>query len=207
MVEDDEAPRLGSFEEHPAYQWEDRGRGILTDQDREYLAGERELTGQDERNARYRIRQRLIRALDDIAFLNWHLANEDLAQVAEENHLHPDYLISMACQLLAKRNPLEMEETLEKELQISIPSALAGQDHTDQGSVYYYETDVDITTTRKEIDLDELEENLPQIDTEDLEQLALTVDSHRNTIGGNFDRLLEMIMENTEHWEVSDQSE
>lgn len=63
---------LSDFNDPP---WEDpnRDRGILTPSDRKYLLGEERLEGQHERNARYRIRQRITDALYDIILINIYL--------------------------------------------------------------------------------------------------------------------------------------
>lgn len=63
--------------------WEkaDRKRGILTKKDREYLLGEYQPTGQDRRNIRYRIRQRIKHALLDIQLLSSRIEYEELEQI------------------------------------------------------------------------------------------------------------------------------
>lgn len=67
--------------------WEEtnRKRGILTKGDREYLLGQRELSGQDERNTRYRIRQRVAQGLLDIQLLADYFPLSDIKQIVEKN--------------------------------------------------------------------------------------------------------------------------
>lgn len=57
---------------------EQRPRGILTQADRKYLQGEKELTGQSARNTRRRIRNRLYHALLDFSVLWSYLEERDL---------------------------------------------------------------------------------------------------------------------------------
>lgn len=64
----------------------DRKRGILTKKDREYLLGEYQPEGQDERNTRYRIRQRLKEALADIELISWELSEQELKQVIDSSN-------------------------------------------------------------------------------------------------------------------------
>lgn len=67
----DEEQHLGEgWEDWIAFYEEERPRGILTKNDREYLRGEKDIEGQNERNTRYRIRKRLRNGLLDLAFLN-----------------------------------------------------------------------------------------------------------------------------------------
>lgn len=68
----------------PVWTEADRDRGILTQHDREYLLESQELEGQDERNARYRIRQRVFQSLYDMALISEHLDDNDLAKIADD---------------------------------------------------------------------------------------------------------------------------
>lgn len=56
-------------------------RGILTQADREFLQGEKDLTAQSARNTRRRIRNRLYYALQDFQLLWRYLSDDDLEQV------------------------------------------------------------------------------------------------------------------------------
>lgn len=66
------------------FRQEDRDRGILTKSDRKYLVGEKDLSEQSQRDARYRIRNRLINGILDLSFLKFHLPERDRHQVAEK---------------------------------------------------------------------------------------------------------------------------
>ena len=85
--EDANESSLGDFSEFETLieksQKIDRKRGILTQTDREYLLGKKEIDGQDERNLKYRLRQRVQNALLDIPLLI-KLSDEDLSKIADE---------------------------------------------------------------------------------------------------------------------------
>jgi hypothetical protein len=66
----------------------ERDRGILTEADRQYLEGEKELKPQSEREARQRIRNRLENGLLDLALLRFRLRDDDREPVAES--IFPD---------------------------------------------------------------------------------------------------------------------
>ncbi|WP_262178409.1 hypothetical protein [Haloarcula laminariae] len=59
----------------------DRGRGILTSSDRDYLSGRTNLQDDSERNARNRIRNRTRNGLYDFVYLNEDLENRDVSQI------------------------------------------------------------------------------------------------------------------------------
>lgn len=67
----------------PEFSRVDRERAILTESDRQFLLGEKELSENAERNARYRIRKRTVNGILDIAFLNYFLREEDMTQIFE----------------------------------------------------------------------------------------------------------------------------
>jgi len=60
----------------------DRDRGILTTDDRDYLIGRKDLAEDSERNTRLRIRKRTRNSFYDFDYLNEHLANKDITQLA-----------------------------------------------------------------------------------------------------------------------------
>jgi hypothetical protein len=68
--------------------WEvpDRGRGIFTKDDRKYLLGEKELSGQSERNMRYRIRERFINSLLDLR-LAYNLSKKDEKKIFSDERV------------------------------------------------------------------------------------------------------------------------
>jgi hypothetical protein len=78
---------LDGFEEFVEYRNSDRKRGILTKNDRGYLLGELELSGQDERNTRYRIRQRLIQSFMDLRLISREYPEEELEKLMGHDHL------------------------------------------------------------------------------------------------------------------------
>jgi hypothetical protein len=63
----------------------DRDRGIFTPRDRRFLAGllEDELSDNEKRQKRYRLRKRMTHALQDLAYLRV-LSTEDMGQLAEQ---------------------------------------------------------------------------------------------------------------------------
>lgn len=63
----------------------DRERGILTTDDRDYLTGRKNLAPDSERNTRLRLRTRTRNSLYDFQYLNKHLANKDITQLAIED--------------------------------------------------------------------------------------------------------------------------
>jgi len=67
----------------PEFSRVDRERAILTKSDRQFLLGEKELSENAERNARYRIRKRAVNGILDVAFLNYFLREDDTAQIFE----------------------------------------------------------------------------------------------------------------------------
>lgn len=69
-------------------EWEvpDRGRGIFTKDDRKYLLGEKELSGQSERNIRYRIRERFINSLLDLR-LAYNLSKKDQKKIFSDERV------------------------------------------------------------------------------------------------------------------------
>lgn len=89
----DEHSDLAGFSDFTPYHLEtDRKRGILTEGDREYLKDPTTLTGQDERNTRYRIRQRVFQSLVDIRLLE-RLSDRDLERVLNHDGVMPDLLL------------------------------------------------------------------------------------------------------------------
>lgn len=62
----------------------DRDRGILTPRDRRFLAGklDGELTDNEQRQKRYRLRQRMFHALQDLVYMEY-MSTRDIGQVAD----------------------------------------------------------------------------------------------------------------------------
>lgn len=72
-----------SSEETPEWLSINRDRGILTKEDRKFLIGAKDLSDQAKRNARYRVRQRLINSLYDFNLIYESLGDGDLEKVIE----------------------------------------------------------------------------------------------------------------------------
>lgn len=62
----------------------DRPRGILTPTDRRYLLGEDDRDGQDERNTRYRIRERTQNSLLDLQLIADEMEPRDMERVLSD---------------------------------------------------------------------------------------------------------------------------
>lgn len=94
----DESTDLDGFEdfeqEHPKWKYGDRKRAVLTDRDRELIWGDLDLDGQQLRDARYRIRQRVINGIYDIEGVAFRLGTEELEKVIEgleeRDHVNED---------------------------------------------------------------------------------------------------------------------
>lgn len=76
--------------ESPLYKIPNRKSGILTQRDREYLLDELDIGGQEERNLKYRMRQRVIASLIDLQLIGLKYPTEELRKVASE--LEESYL-------------------------------------------------------------------------------------------------------------------
>lgn len=99
----------------------DRKRGILTKKDREYLLGELEIDGQDERNLRYRMRQRVIAGLLDICLLGESYPDEELEDVLESDEIteyvvkhQPLHLYYRIARILFDNTDAELTDAFEK---------------------------------------------------------------------------------------------
>lgn len=142
-------------------EWEnpDRDRGIFTPHDRKYILGKTELSGQDERNARYRIRQRLIQGLYDLQLIDF-IRNEDLSQVVEETDLLTGRAgVNLAVRLMHIDDEIDFpKETLEKQVQESVSDNLSIP-QTDS-NVTRTVVDVNIDISHEEIDRDEMTDEL-----------------------------------------------
>lgn len=126
---------LDGFDEYtPDWRKVERKRGILTKKDREYLVGDYQPEGQDERNTRYRIRQRIRQSLKDIILISYHLSDEDLRQIMDSKgmtSLQMRELLALAyriqLQLLRITHAGERDEgfrTMNKYFEASIQAAV-----------------------------------------------------------------------------------
>lgn len=113
-------------EEQPAWKNVNRDRGILTQEDRKYLLGKKEVSGQDERNTRYRIRQRFINSILDIGFIH-KLEEDDKHQImSDERLLDGSVRLSSASllALLARYEHLDDLNETESEIESVLQEAL-----------------------------------------------------------------------------------
>jgi len=82
----DDSTDLADFEEYMnAWKETDRKRGIFTERDREYLLGKLDISGQDELNLLYRMRQRLRESLLDTNMLS-RVPEDEIDKVVEEEY-------------------------------------------------------------------------------------------------------------------------
>lgn len=139
----------------------DRNRGILTKADREYLAGERDLTGQSERSARLRIRNRLEDGLLDLSFLSSYLRSEDREQVANSLFSRDSrsdiYFVKMFSLLI--RMIADAEDNLDRtveQLEETIDRALRGILSENYGDEYLIRLEVKIKPDLRQPNVDDL---------------------------------------------------
>jgi hypothetical protein len=69
---------------------EDRGASLLTNAQREYLRGEREVDAPNERAIRSRIRERTVNAVLDFSILVQGLDEEDIEKIRKDERLSPE---------------------------------------------------------------------------------------------------------------------
>lgn len=140
----------------PKLAWKEpyRDRGLLTETDRKYLLGRIELEGQDERNARYRIRQRVIHGIHDIRLLTYALSDNDLEQIVNnkliEHHSSTDLMLFAYRMLeLQRDDPLD---AFEGQIEQALQKALKVKRSTDNVTISI-DADVDISISEIEYDL------------------------------------------------------
>lgn len=80
-------------------EYTDRKRGILTKNDREYLLGKKEISGQDERNLRYRMRQRVLQSLLDIELLALAYDDDELEKIFQDDQFPAKGVITATLRL------------------------------------------------------------------------------------------------------------
>lgn len=124
---------LGDFADYePPWRDPDRDRGILTPSDRRYLLGEVELEGQDERNARYRIRQRVKESLQDMVLIAEEMEERDIDHIADSDVFGDEFVrllltrssIMIMYKLIKSRNRDRSPTEL---LERSVEEAVAGE--------------------------------------------------------------------------------
>jgi hypothetical protein len=141
----------------------DRQRGIFTPRDRRFLAGllDDELSDNDKRQKRYRLRQRMVHALQDLAYLSV-MDTQDVGQVAEAFTLDmglPEYIRSeekaavrrqtlmrhAAETLIEFIRELYGLETIEHILQRQVATAKALDFYHETGQYAKFEVSVEVT--------------------------------------------------------------
>ena len=126
MVQDNNTEDGVQNEKQPAWKNVNRDRGILTQEDRKYLLGKKEVSGQDERNTRYRIRQRFINSILDLGFIH-KLGEDDTYQIMSDERLLDGSVRLSSASLLALlaryEHPDDLNET-ESEIESVLQESL-----------------------------------------------------------------------------------
>lgn len=126
MVQDNNTEDGVQSEEQPAWKNVNRDRGILTQEDRKYLLGKKEVSGQDERNTRYRIRQRIVNSILDMAFIFEEISIEDRERVFSDEKLSSErsefYSLFVALSLIRYQNSNsdKMASNIEEDIEDAI---------------------------------------------------------------------------------------
>lgn len=136
-----------------------RFRGVLTADDREFLNNAKDYQGESQaRDARYRIRKRVIQSFKDFTFINSRLSDEDIMKIAENLYEGgPNHFFS-AIQLLYSMNEgiveeIDSEQTEVESFEDLIESGIQEKEYYDG---YLSEVTVDITVDRSQPAVDEL---------------------------------------------------
>jgi len=164
--------------------WEvtDRGRGILTQNDREYLMGQKEIEGQDERNTRYRIRQRVVQSLLDLALLD-NLKPDDVTRIFSDERLSDIQVRRGAMAipfLMARYGYIEDTDELASEMEslieetvASIPpyGAVPSEVEGDEVPLVDYDASVSIELEESPVVTDELIKKALDVDSDTVQTL------------------------------------
>ena len=132
----------------------DRKRGILTKQDRKYLFEEVDVSGQNERNTRYRIRQRLYDSLIDTHILNKELSDEDLRKVLQKEGISPSTIASNLLRLAYRVVQISSKSTNDeftRLLELAVQRQFEETEFS-TGGLYEKSADVDATLNVREIE-------------------------------------------------------
>lgn len=128
--DNDEQSSLDELTQFTTYRNADRTRGILTKSDRQYLLSEKEVSGQEERNLRYRMRQRVVQSLLDIALLSELYPDEELMKIFDHDDIYESIVIDGLLELAYRSTQAtfddvnnQMETRLEKEISNSLNSS------------------------------------------------------------------------------------
>lgn len=139
-MEEDAGSANQDSEEQSEPEWRvtDRERGIFTQNDRKYLLGQKDVDGQDERNTRYRIRQRAIQSLMDLALIGG-LSRRDADRVFSDDRLSDRMIRDGAMLAVARlsRASVSSTEELESDIESVVTDAMTSLDplegETDDG--------------------------------------------------------------------------
>ena len=153
-------------EQKPEWKNTERKRGILTEGDRKYLLGEKSLSGQSERNARYRIRQRFIHSLLDLGFI-YELPQKDLEKIFQDERLSNEEIrgSAAAAAVLLSNNQcadgineleLDIEEIIEKAVRSILKPDLEIEDSSDRVPLKEYQASVSVEIEENTIDVGDL---------------------------------------------------
>lgn len=138
----------------------DRKRGILTKNDREYLLGEKEISGQDERNLRYRMRQRILQSLLDIELLAMAYDDEELQKIVQDDQFPGKGIITATLRLAYRMSRHRFDD---------VHDELADQLHLvifDENTAHWVENEVPVASFPEvsvDITIDDEEYRLPDL--------------------------------------------
>jgi hypothetical protein len=164
--------------EKPPWEIVDRDRGIFTKDDREYLLDEKELEGQYERNTRYRIRQRIIQSLLDIALMA-EVDTEDKSQIATDERVDQRYihlsLFAFACEILRNSQRTndylgDIEEFVEEGIEYAPPVR-----RDDDGKIKLLSTDASVSIDLEERPMHEMMSDIGHFDDIDDPELKTEI--------------------------------
>lgn len=155
----------------PEYTEPDRKRGILTKNDREYLLDELEISGQDERNIRYRIRQRLIQSFLDLQLLSKEYPDDELEKVMDHDDI-PERgtilsLVNMAYNISVLESRFTTED-FERIIEQVVRQQRVKQIEVPQSLEDFHEIEANVDISVKEGDIQSVIDSLvkSEVDTE-----------------------------------------
>lgn len=147
---------VGHDDPDDPYPWDEphRARGIFTESDREYLLGKTDLSGQDERNTRYRIRERITEALHDVALMTEEIEDRDLRQIVDniDSQVVSISLLFLAYRILANTDHYMSENAITDFEYFAIEAIRGVEEDYAEDSEVIIDVDVDVEIERSEID-------------------------------------------------------
>jgi len=154
-----------------SYKEVDRKRGILTQKDREYLLGETEFEGQDERNIRYRIRERIAQSLLDIRLIANHYNQNDLEQILANEEYHFPGLCTDMIRFSYSVNEVMVQHdnpnnSFENSINLAIESHLNSVELGETSELSVATAEADISVERYDLNLQEAVRALFESDAE-----------------------------------------